>query len=64
MTALLRWLNQKQKQDLTRLVHDLAAGGHVMLPWFRSKTGWHTPLVDLVELFDFVPKESGDGADD
>lgn len=54
MMSVLRVRNDEQREALLALVSDLPTE-QVYLPWARhGETDWITPVVDIVELMDFV----------
>lgn len=60
LKAVLRLRNSQQRRDLLRLVSDDPLE-QVYIPWQKSaEDRWHTSILDIVELIDFM----GDFADD
>lgn len=53
--ALLRWRNADQQRRIQQLPRDFADSRQVEFPWFKRDEAYHTPLLDLVEVFDFLP---------
>jgi hypothetical protein len=60
LTTLMRWRGGAQEgrraeqvRDVRRLV-DQSGAGTPIFPWNGNAREWRTPLLDLVELFDFV----------
>ncbi len=60
MTTLRRWRGNAQEGRQVEQVRALealmshAGAGETFFPWRRTAQEWRTPLLDLVELFDFV----------
>jgi CRISPR/Cas system-associated protein Cas10 (large subunit of type III CRISPR-Cas system) len=54
LVTLLRWRNDVQRQRIQQLVNEFAANQVVFFPWVQRDGNYYTPLLDLVELFDFV----------
>lgn len=52
--TLLRWQETEQRAAVQDCVRDFAGGGKVDFPWFRHNDEYHTPLLDLAELYDFL----------
>jgi len=56
LITLLRWRDVEQQQHIRQLMSDFAADQTELFPWIRRNSHtYHTPLLDLVELFDFIP---------
>jgi len=62
-TVLMRWRGDRQQgrkvaqvNTLRNLV-DRSGGGQSMFPWRADNGEWRTPLLDLVEVFDFVERD-------
>lgn len=56
LIALLRWRDEEQRRRVQQLISDFAEGQTELFPWVRHDGNtYHTPLLDLVELFDFIP---------
>lgn len=53
LTMLNRWGNDKQVKQLTDLVRKPGLGRY-FFPWNGDANEWRTPILDLVELFDFI----------
>jgi hypothetical protein len=57
MVALLRWRDTGQRECIQQFVATFADHQRqVNFPWFERNGTYHTPLLDLVELFDFLPR--------
>ena len=57
MMAVLRLHNDKQRKALLELV-STDPHKQIYLPWIQQGSDWSTPVLDIVELLDFVGKES------
>jgi hypothetical protein len=60
LTTLNRWRNgatEGHKADQVRMIRNLvfrSGTGTPLFPWNGNSREWRTPILDLVELFDFV----------
>ena len=56
LAALLQWRSEREKAALVQLVQHFNDNqlGQVKFPWCRTAHGWATPLIDLIELFEFL----------
>ena len=57
MMATLRLRNQAQREALLELVGTTKAE-QLHLPWMAQGDDWVTPVLDVVELLDFVGDEN------
>ena len=53
MKAVLRLNNDSQRQALLELV-SINPLEQIYLPWIKQGKDWTTPVLDIVELLDFV----------
>jgi hypothetical protein len=60
--TLLRWRESAEREEVQALVRAYADAQQVDFPWFYERTRklWRTPLIDVVEILDFVAAEEGD----
>jgi GGDEF domain-containing protein len=62
LTILMRWRGDRQrgrKAEQVKALRDLvdqSGRGECVFPWCAEDNEWRTPLLDLVEVFDFVKR--------
>jgi hypothetical protein len=55
LIAWVRWRDEAQKQKMWQFVEAFADGSPFLFPWIQRDSDYYTPILDLVELFDFIP---------
>ncbi|HYV07028.1 MAG TPA: hypothetical protein VFB82_20700 [Blastocatellia bacterium] len=62
LTILMRWRGDRQRGrkaehvNMLRALVDQSGPGDSVFPWCADGNEWRTPLLDLVEIFDFVKR--------
>jgi hypothetical protein len=55
LATWVRWRDEAQKRQIWQFVESFSGGTPSIFPWVQRDGDYYTPVLDLVELFDFIP---------